>query len=992
MTTSDKTREDLIKELESLRRQSAECKALKAELKQTERELRALNETLEQRVAERTAELGEKNEALQTEITERKQVEAELKRTSEQLSIMLKSIPIVTYTCAAHGNFGAIYMSSNVTEITGYKPEDFTSDDSFWASRIHPDDAPGTFASLQKILERGHHEHEYRWRVADGTYRWFYDLLRFVESQNGTPGYFAGAWLDITERKRAEEQLKRMSKVFMDATDPIVIEDMDGTVIDMNKEAEHAYGWTRKELIGEPIKTIVPPERPEQALELLSQCKQGKEVRNVEALRWRKSGERINILLTLSLLSDDKGRPVAVATLAKDITDRKRAEEALRESESYLRGILKNSTAVIYLKDIEGRYIFVNSRFEDLFHVKSEELAGKTDYAVFPREISDAFRANNRKVLEAGVPLKLEEVALHDDGEHTYISSKFPLFGPDGAPYAVCGISTDITERKRMEEELKELNESLEQRVAERTTELAKMNEDLLAEIAERKHAEEALRESEEKYRRLIETASDAIFVADAETGIILDANKRAEELIGLPTDEMVGMHQTQLHTKEDVERYKKLFKDAVNEGGPKTFSANLHVSHKDGRKIPVEISSSVMELGGKKIIQGIFRDIGERKRAEAALLQSEKLKALGIIASGIAHDFNNTLAIIQGNLWLLERLYGDHIKLKDKLRIIREAAADGAETVRRISEFTRSDSDSPRTIPVDTTKLIKRVVDFTRPRWKDMAQANGITYEIDMDGLKQVPAVLGNPTELREVLVNIVNNALEAMPGGGRLSFRTWTENGSVYVGISDNGVGMSKDVQMSIFDPFFTTKGPEGSGLGMSVAYGIIKGHGGKIDVESKECVGSTVTFNLPTAGRATGPQPQPKASTTTNAGKYRILVVDDEQEICHFLSEFLSQEGYVVKSTSSGAEAIKLLESENFDLVLSDLAMPEVSGREILNTIKKLEKRPKAGIITGWADLLDALRDDSLPVDFVINKPVEPLEVSALIRKTLGTVRKD
>ena len=240
-----------------------------------------------------------------------------------------------------------------------------------------------------------------------------------------------------------------------------------------------------------------------------------------------------------------------------------------------------------------------------------------------------------------------------------------------------------------------------------------------------------------------------------------------------------------------------------------------------------------------------------ERKQMEKALLQSEKLKAVGEMASGIAHDFNNVLTIIKGNVQLLEMYCEGHGKTMDGLRVIKEAANDGAETVRRMLNFAGKEMGLPQFEPVNIRESVKQALDFTRPRWEYISQAKGITYDINLKGLQQVPDIPSSSAELKEVLVNIINNALDAMPKGGRLSFcSTWKRKEDiVLLSISDNGVGMSKDMQIKIFDLFFTTKGPEGSGLGMSVAYGIITRLGGKIDIESRKGKGTTITLVLPT-----------------------------------------------------------------------------------------------------------------------------------------------
>jgi CheY-like chemotaxis protein len=297
--------------------------------------------------------------------------------------------------------------------------------------------------------------------------------------------------------------------------------------------------------------------------------------------------------------------------------------------------------------------------------------------------------------------------------------------------------------------------------------------------------------------------------------------------------------------------------------------------------------------------------------------------------------------------------------------------------------KFTNVGKDTTGFIPVDLSDLIKQAVDFTMPRWKNMAQANGINYYVDTKGLKEVPAVSGNPSELREVFVNIINNALDAMLIGGRLSFSTWRKDNTVFVSISDTGKGMSEEVKKHIFDPFFTTRSPEGTGLGMSVTYGIITRHDGKIDVKSKEGNGSTFTLRIPISKEVVHPDISSKPSQEIKTRSLNVLVVDDEQEMCEVLSDFFTGDGHKVKTANSGTEGISLLKREDFDLVLCDLAMPDVTGRDVIKELYTLDKRPKVGLITGWRLEMEDVKKEDLKVDFVVKKPFKFSELRRDIR---------
>jgi len=322
-------------------------------------------------------------------------------------------------------------------------------------------------------------------------------------------------------------------------------------------------------------------------------------------------------------------------------------------------------------------------------------------------------------------------------------------------------------------------------------------------------------------------------------------------------------------------------------------------------------------------------RNITERIKMEEALRQSEKLKSIGTITAGISHEFNNILAVISGKVQLLEMTYNDNNKLADELAVIIKAADDGAAISSKMLQFTKTTENTEHLQPADITDLINQSIDFKKPRWSNEAQAGGIDYKMDTINMKEVPPITCNPTEIREVFINIIKNALDAMPDGGSISFSTYSDDNSVFACIADTGKGMSDNVKKHIFDPFFTTRTPEGTGLGMSMAYGIMNRHGGKINVESEMGKGSTFTLEFPIHEKSPKTIVPPNQEQETNNRNLRILAADDDEAIRNILDQFLSRDGHNIKTVDNGADAIKMIECEEFDLVLCDLAMPNVFG---------------------------------------------------------------
>ncbi|MGR3303142.1 MAG: PAS domain S-box protein [Candidatus Scalindua sp.] len=520
----------------------------------------------------------------------------------------------------------------------------------------------------------------------------------------------------------------------------------------------------------------------------------------------------------------------------------------------------------------------------------------------------------------------------------------------------------------------------LSNRIVRSTNTLRSTNEMLTSEIVERKQVSQELQRINKQLQISIEQMPVGYILWDKEFRV-LEWNHAAERIFGYSKCEMLGKFALDIIVPDDRRQQVGKVIENLQEGKVASYSEKNNNIRKDGKLISCQWHNTPLKSGtGKTVaILSMIEDITEKKKMEEVLLQSEKLKSIGTITSGVAHEFNNILAIISGNAQLLEESRKDDEELANALRIIKRATNDGAEISKRMLKFTKTAKDTAGFVTFDINELINQAIDFIRPRWKNMAQVKGINYHMDTEGMKRVPSILCNPTELREVFVNIINNALDAMPDDGRITFRTWSEEDTVFISISDTGEGMSEDVIKKIFDPFFTTKGVVGTGLGMSTAYGIVTGHDGKIEVESKVGRGSIFTLQFPTAVKTVSPMISPEPEQDTKSKSLRILVVDDEEAICNILDKFLSKKGHMVRIVGNGRKAIILTKATDFDLVLCDLAMPDVFGYDVIKALNKLEKRPKIGIITGWDEKLKPIDDEGLKVDFIIKKPFDLSELS-------------
>ncbi len=361
-------------------------------------------------------------------------------------------------------------------------------------------------------------------------------------------------------------------------------------------------------------------------------------------------------------------------------------------------------------------------------------------------------------------------------------------------------------------------------------------------------------------------------------------------------------------------------------------------------------------------------RAYSELAAAQDQLIRTEKLRALGEMASGVAHDFNNLLASILGRAQLLMRRVEDP-KLRQWLQVIERAAMDGARTVRRIQEFARIRRDQPF-VAVDLNRVVQEALEVTQSRWLEDAQSRGVTIHMRTD-LTPVPPVSGDPAELREVLTNLILNAVDAMPAGGTLTLATRADETTVTLTVSDTGIGMSPEVQPQIFDPFFTTKGPRGTGLGLSITYGIVSRHRGQIRAESAEGQGATFHLTFPVSTVEAEP---PGPASLQAVSPLRCLVVDDEQPVLEVLGDILAAGGHSAVLVTDGAEAIRRFTAEPFDIVFTDLAMPGVNGWQVARAVKDHAPSVPVLLVTGWGVELSPDELHGKGIDAVLSKPVK------------------
>ena len=519
--------------------------------------------------------------------------------------------------------------------------------------------------------------------------------------------------------------------------------------------------------------------------------------------------------------------------------------------------------------------------------------------------------------------------------------------------------------------------------------------------VGEIKKTETALRESEKRFRELFEFSPDPIFVEDFDA-TVLDVNPAACRLHLMDRLELISKNALDLvpdEIREDVRRdFPKWTTGALTTLESRSLAA-------DGKSVPVEMRASRIEYGGKPAILFHVRDITQRKATENALMESnrqlahaleqleasqdfciqrERLHALGSMASGIAHDFNNALSPILGFTDLLLRPNGldDPDRVKKYLDLIHTAASDSAKVIARLREFYRSSEEREDLDLVQLHTLIPQVISLTEPKWKIQAQAGGVTIRI-VPELKPVPPFFANEQALREALANLIFNAVDAIRNNGTVTLRTFVRDGSAGIQVADTGCGMSEKVRSRCFEPFFSTKAEQGTGLGLSMVYGVIQRHLGTIDIQSEFGKGTTITILLP-LNRAVKPAKEPEAPPPESP-RLRILVAEDDPMVREVLCAQLTEGGHDPVDTEDGTVALEAFRKGNFDLVITDRAMPGMNGDQLAVAIKEINPSMPVMLLTGFGDMLDG--DDHKQVDLVVSKPFTFRSLSESIQKVMS-----
>lgn len=492
--------------------------------------------------------------------------------------------------------------------------------------------------------------------------------------------------------------------------------------------------------------------------------------------------------------------------------------------------------------------------------------------------------------------------------------------------------------------------------------------------LSELRKVQAVAREHQSLLTNFLESARESIYAVDTE-GRFKWCNSATQAGLGYKREEFIGRALLDMVHEGDRELVAEKLAAALN-GEAQTYEMRYFAPDAQLRYARVDNSPLVVD-GCVTGVLGIARDITEQKEERERAARADKLRALGQLASGVAHDFNNSLAAILGRAQLLRRQIKDDALLRN-LEIIQTAAEDAAATVRRIQTFARK-APAKEFEVFDVSSLLNDAVEITRTRWQNEARLCGLEYQVTLDA-EAGQNTYGSASELREVFVNLIVNAVDAMPQGGNLAISCQRENDRLRLRFADSGTGMPEDVRQKIFEPFFSTKGAHGTGLGLSVSYSIIERHEGSISVTTE--VGSGTVFTIDLATQETELVSETDSQEIAKPASLMILVVDDEPAVRETLADMLQAMNHSVAMAESGQQAIQKLAGEQFDLVFTDLAMPEMDGWETAREIRKRWPEMNVVLVTGYGPGTKPPQGEANLVDAIIGKPFDFVQVSSAI----------
>jgi len=779
----------------------------------------------------------------------------------------------------------------------------------------------------------------------------------------GRPLMYRGIDRDITERKKMEEALVNSEKRFRQLADStlegLFIYGETGIMLDANLSLLKMSGYSYEEVIGKDVMGFVSPESLEQVRRFMRSDYEGPR----EIILRRKNGT--------SLVIEVHGRPIlhegrqARVVAVRDITERKRMEEALKKSEAMYHMIAQNMSDTLWLMDMNLKTIWISPSVEkkrgfNLAEIESmpleRQLTPESLRSVLAAVLEELTPERlHRRDLEISRNLDLE--FCRKDGTCYWSEARFTVIRDrEGIPIGVLGVGRDIEERKQ---------------------------------------AERALRHSEERFSKAFHMSPAPTTINTCDEGRYVDMNDSFLRLLGYGREELVGLRLSDLPIWADREDRRALFKELKTAGSVR--GRMLHLLTKSGEIRDVLTSCETITLNDRRFVLSICYDVTEQRRLESQLRRSQKMEAVGTLAGGIAHDFNNILGAVIGYTEIAQRESGLSPRLKRHLEQIHKAGERATQLVQQILTFSRQAEERPQ--PIRIRPIIKEALHLLRA---SLPSTILIHQEIRADH----DMILADPTQIHQIMMNLCTNAAHAMrEAKGELTIRLAPAevgdrdappdphglNAGRYLvlTVGDTGAGIEPGVIDRIFDPFFTTKKPgEGTGMGLAVVHGIVKNCGGAVTVKSEPGKGAEFNVYFPLLPEETEGGAASDAMADIAGGIETLLFIDDEESLVQVGLEMLEGLGYKVIGRTSSPEGLELFRAQpdRFDLVITDMTMPILTGIDLVREIKRIRPGMPVILCSGFNETMTREKAMELGVDEFILKPIVFKHIAPTIRRVL------
>lgn len=732
----------------------------------------------------------------------------------------------------------------------------------------------------------------------------------------------------------------------------------DGKFLAANQTLAKLMGYDSVDRLVKEYVTSEHYADPKRREELLDQIRTLGRVDGFEIDMTRADGSLITIEISAVVYPEFGYMEGVVA----DITARKQAEETLRKSEEKFRFLAEKMADIVWTLDRDFQTTYVSPSVESVLGFTPEERKQQSlEEMITPeslQKVQEMYLTELQKEQEANsdpnASVTIEIEYFRKDGSTVWMENIVKwIRDPGGAIVGMHGVSRDITERKSIEQ---------------------------------------ALRESETKFRTLFDLSPQAISLSELETGKLVDVNHKFCELTQYAKEELLGLNTTDVGFYKEADR-SRFLKALQSTGEVKGFEMGFKA--KDNSVLHAQMFARIIQIAGVSFILAIFHDRTEQKLLEAQLRQAHKMESIGTLAGGIAHDFNNILGIIIGNA----ELALDDVSEKDSARLnleeIQIAGARAKDVVYQLLSFARETNLEKK--PINIAPIIQESLKLLR-------SSIPASIEFRQNIMKDVDAILADPTQINQVLINLCTNADHAMPGGGILGvcvknvalnedtearYSNLKPGRYVNLVVTDTGHGIPSREIDRIYDPYFTTKEVgKGAGMGLAVVHGIVMNHNGAIFVESEP--GKGTTFNLFFPSTEGEPISEISINEIFPGGKERILFIDDDESIAYVGRFRLERLGYQVETKTNPLEALALFRDnpDQFDLVITDMTMPHMTGDLLVMEILKI--RPDLPIImcTGFSERIDEEKAKKIGVRQYIEKPLNRSDLANVVRKALGT----